>query len=114
MKFNRFEIWLANLNPSKGIEPGKVRPVVIVQTDLLNEIHPTLVVCPITSNVQSDAELLRVNLPKNQLDLPSDIMVDQLRAIDKKRLIKRIGRLKETQAVQLKRNLSILLDLSEI
>jgi mRNA interferase MazF len=44
MKVKQFEIWLADLNPSRGTEPGKVRPVVIVQTDLLNEIHASTVV----------------------------------------------------------------------
>lgn len=111
MLIRRFEIWLANLNPTKGTEPGKVRPVVIVQTDLLNDIHPSVVVCPITTQVQPEAEILRVHLSKNQLDQPSDIMIDQIRAIDKKRLIRKIGKLKSAQEIQLKRNISILLEL---
>jgi mRNA interferase MazF len=107
----RFEIWLANLNPSKGTEPGKVRPVVIVQTDLLNQHHPSVIVCPITSRVQPDADILRVHLHKNQLAQASDIMVDQIRAIDKMRLVSKVGKLREAQETQLKKNLAIILDL---
>nr|HAD52490.1 type II toxin-antitoxin system PemK/MazF family toxin [Algoriphagus sp.] len=46
----QYEIWLVNLNPSKGTEPGKIRPAVIIQTNLLNQVmHPSTLICPITS-----------------------------------------------------------------
>ena len=110
MKIKQFEIWLANLNPAKGTEPGKVRPVVIVQTDLLNESHPSLIICPITTNVLPESELLRVHLNKGQLEVFSDILVDQIRAIDKKRLISKLGELTPSQADRLGENIKILLD----
>lgn len=111
MKIKQFDIWLANLNPSKGIEPGKIRPVVIIQTDLLNELHPSTIICPITSNVQPEIELLRVHLLKSQLDKLSDVLVDQIRAIDNRRLLKKVGKLNREQQVQLKKNIRIVLDL---
>lgn len=111
MQIRQFEIWLADLNPRFGTEPGKKRPVVIVQTDLLNLDHPSTIVCPLTTNVIQEIELLRVHLRKNQLDKPSDILVDQVRAIDNKRLIKKVGKLDEAQIEKLKHNLSIILDL---
>ena len=111
MKIKQFEIWLANLNPAKGTEPGKVRPVVIVQTDLLNESHPSLIICPITTNVLPESELLRVHLNKGQLDVLSDILVDQINAIDKKRLISKLGELTNSQAYKLGENIKIVLDL---
>ena len=46
MKHKQYEIWLADLNPRMGTEPGKTRPVVIIQTDLLNDVHPSTIVCP--------------------------------------------------------------------
>ena len=61
MKVKQFEVWIADLNPTIGTESGKVRPVIIVQTDLLNEIHPSTIVCPITTNVQPKSEILRVH-----------------------------------------------------
>ncbi len=70
---------------------------VIVQTDLLNNIHPSTIVCPLTSNVQKEVTLLRVHLKKNQITQLSDILVDQIRAIDNQRFIKKIGRLNDEQ-----------------
>lgn len=111
MKVKQYDIWLANLNPSKGTEPGKIRPVVVVQTDLLNEFHPSTLVCPVTTNTIKEAELLRVHLRKSQLNKPSDIVVDQIRAIDNKRLIEKLGRLNDVQISKLRRNIGIVLGL---
>lgn len=111
MKIRQYDIWLANLNPGKGTEPGKTRPVVIVQTDLLNDTHVSTVICPITTNIKPDIELLRVHLKKEQLDKPSDILIDQLRAIDNKWLIKKIGHLTKEQSLKLKMNIRIVLDI---
>ena len=111
MKINQYEIWLANLNPLKGSELGKIRPVAVVQTNLLNEIHLSTLICPITTNVLPEVKILRVALAKNQLNEMSDILVDQLRTIDNRRFIKKIGKLTKEQIAQLKENLQIVLDL---
>ena len=111
MKLKQFDIWLADLNPRLGTEPEKTRPVVIVQTDLLNEFHPSTVICPITSKVNKEIELLRVHLRKGQLDKPSEILVDQLRAIDNNRFKKKIGGLTKEQIQTLKANIRIVLDI---
>jgi mRNA interferase MazF len=111
MKFKQFDIWLADLNPTIGTEPGKTRPVVIIQTNLLNEVHFSTIICPITTNVQPESDILRIHLKKIQLSKPSDILVDQPRAIDNKRFIKRLGKLTEEQSDMLKNNLKIILDL---
>ena len=111
MKIKQFDIWTANLNPVKGTEPGKIRPVVIIQTDLLNGEHPSTIVCPITTNVLDEAEILRLHLRKGQLEKPSDVLLDQIRAIDNRRLLKQIGKLNASQIEKLKDNLRIILDL---
>jgi mRNA interferase MazF len=111
MKIKQYDIWLADLNPTRGTEPGKTRPVVIIQTDLLNDTHASTLVCPITTNVQPDAEVLRVHLRKGQLDRLSDILVDQIRAIDNRRLLKRLGKITSEQIVRLRSNIKIVLDL---
>ncbi len=111
MRIKQFDIWLANLNPSRGTEPGKTRPVVVVQTDLLNDIHLSTLICPITTNVKPEIELLRVHLKKGQLDKLSDILVDQVRAIDNTRFLKKIGQLTKDQKTKLKNNLRIVLDI---
>ena len=111
MKINQYEIWLANLSPSRGTEPGKTRPVVVVQTNLMNAVHPSTLICPITSQISLGATILRVHLNKEILDQLSDILVDQIRAIDNIRMIKKIGSLTKTQISQLKANLKIVLDI---
>jgi len=111
MKIKQYDIWLADLNPSRGTESGKTRPVVIVQTDLLNETHLSTLICPITTNVKKEIELLRLHLKKGQLDKLSDILVDQARAIDNIRLIKKLGQLTKEQKNNLKANLRIILDI---
>ena len=111
MRYKQYDIWLADLNPTDGTEPGKTKPVVIVQTDLLNETHLSTIVSPITTNIQPKSEILRVHLKKSQLPKLSDVLVDEPRAIDNKRFIKRMGKLTGEQASQLKENLKIVLDL---
>jgi mRNA interferase MazF len=111
VKIEKGHVYLADLNPQLGTEPGKVRPVVVVQTDLLNNIHPSTVVCPITTNVISEAELLRVHMTGKASGLKedSDILVDQIRAIDNRRFIKHLGKLTSAQADRLWENLQTLI-----
>ena len=114
MQINQFEIWIADLNPKIGTEAGKTRPVLIVQTNLLNKIpHPSTIVCPITTNVQKEAAILRVHLKKGMANLHEncDVMIDQIRAIDNKRLIKKVGSLPIDLIEQIKENISIIIDL---
>ncbi len=114
MQINQYEIWIADLNPKTGTEAGKFRPVLIVQTNLLNKIsHPSTVICPITTNVQDNSEILRVHLKKGMANLNKDcdIMVDQIRAIDNNRLIKKVGKLPTNLIEKIKENIAIIVDL---
>ena len=113
MKAKKFEIWLANLDPRFGTEAGKTRPVLVVQTNLLNKVHPSTLVCPITSNVKLESKILRVYLKKGTAKVKQDcdVMIDQLRAIDNKKLIKKIGTIPESIAKKVNDNLKIVLDL---
>ena len=114
MPIKQFEIWIADLNPQIGTEPGKTRPVLTVQTNLLNKIpHPSTIICPITTNVKKDSNILRVHIKKGIANLNEncDIMIDQIRAIDNKRLIKKIGDLPNDLKELVKENLLITLDL---
>lgn len=114
MPIKQFEIWIADLNLQIGTEPRKNRSVLTIQTNLLNKIsHPSTIVCPITTNVKMDAEILRVHLKKGTANLNQacDIMIDQIRAIDNKRLTKRIGVLPNELIDVVKENIQIVLDL---
>lgn len=114
MSIKQYEIWIADLNPQIGTESGKTRPVLILQTNLLNKIpHPSTIICPITTNIEKDAEILRVHLKNGMANLNEncDIMIDQIRAIDNSRLIKKIGDLPSALIDKVKENIMITLDL---
>ena len=113
MIINQYEIWVADLEPRFGTESGKIRPVIVIQTDLLNNLHPSTIVCPITTNVNPESEILRVHLKKGTSNLKEDcdILIDQIRAIDNKRFTKRIGKLPENIITEIKNNISAVLDL---
>jgi mRNA interferase MazF len=114
MKIRQYHIYLADLDPSFGSEPGKIRPVVVIQTDMLNDVgHKSTVTCPLTTKLidEKDAFPLRIYLNKKTVGIKedSDILVDQIRAIDNKRFIKHIGKLSPTHKAKLINNLKIIL-----
>jgi len=94
--FERGGIYLANLNPNKGTEPGKTRPVVIFQANALNEVHhPTVIILPLTTQLIEQAYPLRFRiLASDALKKDSDILCDQIRAIS-------LSRLQPTKLLQL-------------
>ena len=111
MTIRKFHIYTADLNPRFGTEPGKIRPVVVVQTNLLNQEHPSAIICHVTTRIQPKAKILRVHLRKGEAGLKkaSDIIVDQIRAIDNRRFKERLGVLTEKNKEALLRSLRILI-----
>lgn len=108
----KWDIYLADLNPAFKSEPGKIRPVVVTQTNLLNQTHPSTIVCPISSQVRPGVEILRINIKPHKntgLEKPSAILVDQIRAIDNKRLLKKLGTLTEKDRLRLYESLKIII-----
>jgi mRNA interferase MazF len=90
VKIQRGRLYLADLNPRLGTEPGKTRPVLVVQTDLLNEAdHPSTWVLPCTTRLAGD-NLLRVPLPRGSAGnrQECEVMIDQSRAIDNRRFVR--------------------------
>lgn len=85
----RGEVWLANLDPKRGTEPGKTRPVLIVQAQaLLDAQHPSTLIIPLTTVLVEGAEPLRIRVQASgRLRRTSDLLIDQLRAIDNRRLV---------------------------
>ena len=111
-KIKQYDVWLADLNPRYGTESGKSRPVVIVQTNVLNELaHPSTIICPLTTNVIPDAYPLRVRLSAKEAGTvkPSDILVDQVRSIDNKRFIEKLGCLNKASSKSLQDSLLLVL-----
>lgn len=111
MEIKKWYVYHADLNPRMGTGPGKVRPVVVVQTDLLNGLHPSTVVCPLTTKIQPRTSFLRVHLAigEARLNEQSDIMVDQIRAIDNRRFLTQLGKISRRSQTKLAENLRIFL-----
>jgi mRNA interferase MazF len=106
-------VYAADLNPPRGTEAGKVRPAVVVQTNLLNEAqHPSTVVVPCTTRLTGES-LLRVLLPSgmagNRIDC--EVMIDQVRSIDNRRLRKQLGTVPRSVLVEIEAKLHRLLEL---
>lgn len=98
MKVRRGVLYLANLEPRAGTEARKTRPVLVIQTDLLNEVgHPSTWVLPCTTRLTGENQL-RVVLPRgiagNRQEC--EVMIDQSRAIDNRRLVRALQPLPET------------------
>ena len=116
MIIRQFEIWLADLNPAGGTVPGKIRPILIIQTNHLNEVaHPSTAILPFTSIIFKDTKLLRINLTpdsENGLEKDSAILIDQVRTIDNKKLIKKLGVISSLAIQQkIKEAIKLLLDI---
>jgi mRNA interferase MazF len=106
-------LYTADLSPRRGTEPGKVRPVLVIQTDLLTAAdHPSTWVLPCTTRLVGD-NLLRVSLPKGLAGNTADceVMIDQSRAIDNARLKRRLGTLPRAVLAEVKGKLRRLGDL---
>jgi len=110
----QYDIWIADLSPRIGAEPGKQRPVLVIQTDLINNIsHPSTIICPLTTSVKKNVDILRVHIRNGtaQLSRDCDIKIDQVRVIDNRRLVKKIGILPQKLSEKVEENLRIVLDL---
>lgn len=83
----RGEIWVGNLNPNRGAEIGKVRPVLVIQEDHLTQAGlPTVVVLPLTTQVRPNLQHLRVLIrARDRLQQDCQVMVDQPRTLDRTR-----------------------------
>lgn len=85
----RGEIWVARLDPARGAEVGKARPVLIVEADfLVQQGEPTIVVLPLTSQVRASKEPLHVTIPaRDGLKKDSQVMPEHPRSIDRRWLV---------------------------
>jgi mRNA interferase MazF len=85
----RGEVWLGNLNPNRGQEIGKIRPVLILQADfLLAAGEPTVIVLPLTTQVRKSKEPLHVTVAaRDRLRQTCQVMPEQPRTLDRRRLL---------------------------
>lgn len=114
MTYKRGAIYLANLDPSRGTEPGKTRPCLVIQSDLLSSSgHPSTTILPITSRLVNGAEPLRFDInARDSLQRNSQVLVDQARTIDNRRFASdALTELRTDEMVRLEESLKIILGL---
>lgn len=92
---NRGEVWLANLNPTRGSEQTGIRPVVIFQADSLNKFTATVLAIPLTTNLRRASLPSCTSISQGEGGLVSDsvVLCHQLRVLDKTRLQRKLGTL---------------------
>lgn len=108
----RGEVFLVNFDPTLGAEAKKTRPAVVVSNDISNAHSPIVSIAPITSNV-ARIYSFEVEIPPGAagLRVRSKVMVNQTRAVDKVRLIKKLGHLPEKIMLDVNRALKLHYDL---
>src|SRR3989344_7825785 len=107
MEIKRGDILLVNFEPVKGSERGKIRPALVIQSNNLNKFSSLTIVAPITSKIYEKEYPTNVLLNKGTSGLKNDstILLNQIRALDKRRVIKKIG--SADQFTMLKTDISI-------
>ncbi len=87
MVVKRFEVWLINLDPTVGSEIKKSRPCLIVSPEAINKYLDTVIAAPMTSTIRNYPTRVACIFQK----IKGEIALDQIRTVDKKRLIKKLG-----------------------
>jgi mRNA interferase MazF len=113
MNIRRGEIYLAALDPVVGKETSKTRPVVIVSNDKNNQFSGTVTILPVTSQNLEKIYPFEVLLVKGSGNLPRDskVKADQIRKIDKMRVLSQIGRLRASEVAEIEKAIKIHLEL---
>lgn len=113
----RGEVWLVSFDPTLGAEIKKTRPALILQNDVANRASPITIVAAITSRFD-DGRLypteVRLAPPEGGLTAESVVLLNQLRSVDKRRLVKRLGRVKPGTLENVERALQISVGLMKM
>jgi mRNA interferase MazF len=109
----RGDIFWADLDPVRGSEQGKIRPVLIIQNDVGNENSPVTIIACITSNLARKGYPTNVFISANETGLTSDsvVLLNQIRTVDKTRLTRKIGHVPDHRMLEVDEALKISIDL---
>ena len=114
MDIRRSHVYLVDFNPRIKTKPGKVRPAVVLQSDMVSEAgYPSTVVVPTTTQLVENAGLLRLRLKSGMagIDRDSDVLIGQVIAIANESFKRRLGTLDPDLMDELERRMKIVLDL---
>ncbi len=90
---NRFDVFLVSLDPTLGAEIQKTRPCVVISPDQMNRNMRTVLIAPMTSKGRD----YPMRVPCQFENKPGEVILDQIRVVDKRRLIKRLGRVSDAE-----------------
>jgi mRNA interferase MazF len=107
----RGDVWLVSLDPAVGHEVQKTRPTVVVTSDIYNRHNWVVVVMPLTSHTTAEYDQVLIEPPEGGVASTSVTLPDQIRAVDRRRLVKRLGRVSQRTLQAIDRSLKIVLDL---
>ncbi len=113
MNINQFDIWQVDLNPTMGSEQKGKRPCVILQTNAVSDYGLTTIIAPLTSKKVNKVYSFEADIKpssRNGLRELSKIKFDQIRVIDKRRLIKKIGKIEEKYFFEILKALKNIFD----
>ncbi len=96
----RGEIYLVDLSGEVGAEQGGIRPAVIIQNDKGNQYSPTTMICPMTSRMKKNIPTHVLLTQSDGVSKTSICLCEQLRTIDKSRIIKKLGEVKSRAAIE--------------
>lgn len=114
MQIKRGHLYVVDFNPRVRTKPGKLRPALVVQSNLVNDAgYPSTIVIPTTSKLVEDPGILRFRLRKGEgaLDRESDLLLGQLIAVANESFTKEIGSLPGSTIEEIERRVRIILDL---
>jgi len=113
MEVKRGDVWWADLSPTRGTEQYGRRPILVVQSDRANPYSPHTIIVPFTTKIRSTLlpSHVLVSAEEGGLKENSVLLCEQIRVIDKSRLIEKIGTLSEAKLEEVARSLHIILDL---
>lgn len=107
----RGDVWLVSLDPTVGHEVKKTRPAIIVTNNIYNRHNWVVLVVPLTSRETAEYDQVLITPPEGGVTSSSATLPDQLRAVDRARLVKRLGQLTATTMQRLDQTLKLVLDL---
>jgi mRNA interferase MazF len=112
----RGEVHLVSFDPTVGAEIRKTRPALIIQNDVANRWSPVTIVATITSRFEEPVYPTEVPLvpPEGNLENPSVVLLNQIRTVDRRRLVRRLGRLRPDSMRRVDRAIRISLGLAGV
>jgi len=99
VKIEQYSIWLVNLDPTIGAEIKKTRPAVVISPNEMNDVLKTVIIAPMTTKTRNWPTRVKIEFEGKD----GEIALDQIRTIDKKRLIRQLGKIDFFTIIKIKK-----------